>query len=140
MDARTIDNLEATDSSPETTELIQRWRDIVKPGIYRLTGAKWKKYHEPEFLRSERKVIEERLQQIMQGRQQGDLRQRIGPQHSGGFQPQTRRSEQSTVDPFWDVDRPTPVQQQQHGRPGPSSATTDTQHQFAQIPMEEGEI
>ena len=43
MDARTIDNLEATDSSPETTELIQRWRDIVKPGIYRLTGGKWKK-------------------------------------------------------------------------------------------------
>ena len=39
MDARTIDNLEAADPSPETTELIQRWRDIVKPGIYRLTGA-----------------------------------------------------------------------------------------------------
>ena len=43
------------------------------------------------------------------------------------------------------MDRPTPVQQQQHDqsqhdRPGPSSAITDTQHQFAQIPMEEGEI
>ena len=146
MDTRTINNLEATDSSPETTELIQRWRDIVKPVIYRLTVGKWRKYHEPKFLGSERKVIEERLQQIMQGRQQGDLRQRIGLQHSGGFQPQTRRSEQWTVDPFWDVDRPTPVQQQQqhdqsqHDRPGPSSATTDTQHQFVQIPMEEGEI
>ena len=55
MDARTIDNLEAADSSPETTELIQRWRNIVKPGIYRLTGRKWKKYHEPKFLRIERK-------------------------------------------------------------------------------------
>ena len=147
MDARTIDNLEATDSSPETTELILRWRDIVMPGIYRLTGGgevKWKKHKIPKFLRSERKVIE-RLQQIMQGPQQGDLRQRIGLQHSGGFQPQTRRSEHWTVDPFWDVDRPTPVQQQQHDqsqhdRPGPSSATTDTQHQFAQIPMEEGQI
>ena len=42
MDARTIDNLEATDSSPETTELIQQWRDIVKPGIYRLTGGSGK--------------------------------------------------------------------------------------------------
>ena len=39
MDARSIDNLEAADSSPETTELIQRWRNIVKPGIYRLTGG-----------------------------------------------------------------------------------------------------
>ena len=42
MDARTIDNLEATDSSPETTESIKQWREIVKPGIYRLTGGKWK--------------------------------------------------------------------------------------------------
>ena len=98
-----------------------------------------------KFPQKRKKSIEERLQQIMQGRQQGDLRQRIGLQHSGGFQPQTRRSEQWTVDPFWDVDRPTPVQQQQHDqsqidRPGPSSATTDTQHQFAQIHMEEGEL
>ena len=59
MDARTIDQTAATDSSVETTELKQRWRDIVKPGIYRLTGGKWKKYHEPKFLRNERKVIEE---------------------------------------------------------------------------------
>ena len=136
MDARTIDNLEAADSSPETTELIQRWRNIVKPGIYRLTGGKWKKYHEPKFLRNERKVIEERLQRIMQKQQQGDLRQRIGPQHSGGFQPQTRRSEQWTVDPFCEVDRPTPVQQQQHDKnqydkPGSSSAIANTEHQFA---------
>ena len=144
MDARTIDNLEAADSSPETTELIQRWRNIVKPGIYRLTGWKWKKYHEPKFLKNERKVIEERLQQIMKEQQQGDLRQRIGPQQSGGFQPQTRRSEQWTVDPFWEMDLPTPVQQQhdqsQYDKPGPSSATANTEHQFAQIPMEEGEI
>ena len=146
MDARTIDNLEAVDSSPETTELIQRWRNIVKPGIYRLTGGKWKKYHEPKFLRNERKVIEERLQQIMKEQHRGDLRQKIGPQQSSGFQPQTRRSEQWTVDPFWEMDRPTPVQQQQqhdqsqYDKPGPSSATANTEHQFAQIPMEEGEI
>ena len=55
MDARTIDNLEANDSLQETTELIQRWRDIVKPGIYRMTGGKWKKNLEPKFLRNERK-------------------------------------------------------------------------------------
>ena len=43
------------------------------------------------------------------------------------------------------MDRPTPVQQQQHDqsqydKPGPSSAIANTEHQFAQIPMEEGEI
>ena len=52
MDVRTIDQGAATDSSVETTELIQRWKEIVKPDIYRLTGGKWKKYHEPKFLRS----------------------------------------------------------------------------------------
>ena len=100
MDIITIDYIAATDSSAQTTELIQRWKDIVQPGIYRLTEGKWKKYHEPKFLRHDRKVIEEILQQIMQGREQGDLRQKIGPQPSGGFQPQTRRSEQWTVEPL----------------------------------------
>ena len=93
MDVRTIDNLAAVDSSAETTELIQRWKEIVKPGIYRMTGGKWKKYHEPKFLRSERRIIEKRLQ-FIRGREQGDLRQQIGTQHGGGFQPQTGRSEQ----------------------------------------------
>ena len=45
-------------------------------------------------MRIEQKVTEERLQEIMRGLEQGDLRQRIGPKHNGGFQPQTRRSEQ----------------------------------------------
>ena len=40
MNARTIDNLEAIDSSPETTKLIRRWKDIVKSGIYRMTEGK----------------------------------------------------------------------------------------------------
>ena len=44
------------------------------------------KYHEWKFLRNERRVIEERLQQIIRGQEQGALRQRIGPRHSGGFQ------------------------------------------------------
>ena len=65
MDAKTIDSIEANNPSQETTELIQRWRDVVKPGIYRMTGGKWKKYHEPKFLRTERKVTEERLQQLI---------------------------------------------------------------------------
>ena len=102
-----------------------------------MTGEKWKKYHEPKFLRNERKVIEERLQQIIKGREQGDLRQRLGPQNSGGFRSQTRRSEQWTVFSFWEVDRPTPVQHE--NQPRPSSASSG-QELFAPMPMEEGEV
>ena len=109
-------------SSADTTELIQHWKEIVKSGVYCMTRGKWKKYYEPKFLRNERRVIEEKLQQIIRGRDQRDLRRRNGPQHSGGFQPQTRQSEQWTVDPFWEIDRPTPAQQQD--MPGPSSTPT----------------
>ena len=102
-----------------------------------MTGRKLKKYHEPKFLRSERRVIEERLQPIIRGREQGDLRQRIEPQHSGGFQPQTRRPKQWTVDPFSEKDRPTSVQHED--LPGPSTATSG-QELFAPRPLEEGKI
>ena len=40
MDARTIYNLELADPSAETRNLIARWRDIVKPGVYRMSGGK----------------------------------------------------------------------------------------------------
>ena len=96
------------------------------------------KYHEPKILRNERKIIEERLQQIINTREQGDLRQRIGSQHSGGFQPKSGRSEQWTVDPFWEMDRPTPVNHAD--RPGPSTTLPSQQELFAPMPMEEGEI
>ena len=130
MDARTIENIKARINSAEITELTTRWKEIVKPGIYRMTGGRWKRYHEHKFLRNERKVIEERLQQLTSNRQPEDLRQIIGPQHKGGYQPQTGYSEQF-VDTFWEMDRPTAVQQHQPDKPGPSSAP---------IPMEEGEI
>ena len=65
MDVRTLDNLAAVDFSAETNQLIQTWKEIVKPDIYRMTGGKWEKYHEPKFLRNERKVFEEGLQQIV---------------------------------------------------------------------------
>ena len=42
MGAKTIDNLERIDNSQETVDLIERWRIIVKPGIYRLSNGKWK--------------------------------------------------------------------------------------------------
>ena len=65
MDAKTIDTLESIDSSQETTDLIERWRNIVKQGVYRLSNGKWKKYHEPKFLRNERKTFEKRFLEII---------------------------------------------------------------------------
>ena len=138
MDVKTLDNLAAVDFSAETNQLIRRWKEIVKPCIYRMTGGKWKKYHEPKFLRNQRKVIEERLQQIINAREQGDLGKRIGPQQSGGFQPKSGRSEQWTVEPFWEMDRPIPVNNAD--RPGPSTTLPSQQELFAPLPMEEGEI
>ena len=55
MDANTINEIEAANPTAETIELTNRWREIVKPGIYRLTGGKWKRYHEPKFLRNEKR-------------------------------------------------------------------------------------
>ena len=124
MDARTIDNLEAADPSAETRQLIARWRDIVKPGIHRQSGGRWKKYHEPKFLRNERKTIEERLQLAIQNLP-GQQQQQQQPQ---GFQPQQRLNEQWIVDPFWGLDRPQRPQEQ----PATSSPVT------MYAPMEEG--
>ena len=120
MDDRTIDNLEIADLSAENRQLIVRWRDIVKPGIYRQSGGRWKKYNEPKFLRNERKIIEEQLQLDIENfpRQQ---------------QPQERRNEKWTVDPFWEVERPQ-RQQTPLNQPGTSSQNNNY------TPMEEGEV
>ena len=126
MDAETIDNLERADNSAGTRYLIARWRDIVKPGVYRQSGGRWKKYHEPKFLRNERRVIEEQLQQAIR-----NVENQNQQEPAGGFQPETRRQEQWTVDPFWDVDRPQ-APANAEDRPGSS--------QQQPIPMEEGEI
>ena len=128
MDAHTIDNLERTDPSAETRNLIARWRDIVKPGVYRMSGGRWKKDHEPRVLRNERKTIEEQLQIAIRNLQNKN------PNQPEGFEPQERRNEQWTVDPFWETDRPQCPQ---------TSTTNDNtpppgQQQFT--PMEEGEI
>ena len=40
MDARMIDNIEMSNPSAEVTELITQWREIVEPGIYRMTGGR----------------------------------------------------------------------------------------------------
>ena len=39
MDANIINEIEASNPTAETIELINHWREIVKPGIYRLTGG-----------------------------------------------------------------------------------------------------
>ena len=49
MDVKASDNLAAVEFSAETTQLIQRWKEIVKPGIYRMTGRKWKKKSRTEI-------------------------------------------------------------------------------------------
>ena len=128
MDVQTIDNLERTDPSAETRNLIARWRDIVKPGVYRMSGGRWKKYHEPRFLRNERKIIKEQLQIAIRNLQNKN------PNQPEGFQPQERRNEQWTVDPFWETDRPQ--------RPQTSTSTDNTPPPGQQhwTPMEEGEI
>ena len=128
MDAHTIDNLERTDPSAETRNLIARWRDIVQPGVYRMSGGRWKKYHEPRFLRNERKTIEEQLQIAIR------ILQNKNPNQPEGFQPQERRNEQWTVDPFWETDR--------QQRPQTSTSTDNTPPPGQQLwtPMEEGEI
>ena len=100
VDTRTIDNLELADPSAETRYLMARWRAIVKPGVYKMSGGRWKKYHEPRILRKERKIIEEQLQIAIRNTQTNH------PSQREGFQPQKRRNEQWTVDPFWETDRP----------------------------------
>ena len=40
MDARIIDNLDKIDLSRETIDLIERWRNIVTPGLYRRSNGK----------------------------------------------------------------------------------------------------
>ena len=133
MDARTIDNLEQADLSLETKHFVARWREIVKPGIYRRSGGRWKKYQEPKFLRNERLVIEEQFQQAIRNTE--DRRQQ---EQAGGFQPQSRAQEKWTVDPFWNVDRPQ-APENREDRPGPSTMNPSTTQQQPS-PMEEGEI
>ena len=47
MDVKTLDNLAAVDFSAETNQINQSWKEIVKPGIYRMTSGNGKKNHEP---------------------------------------------------------------------------------------------
>ena len=65
MDSSPI-NYSTSDLSAEITVLIVRLRNIVKPGVYRLSNGRWKKYHESRFRRIKGQVIQKRLVLIMQ--------------------------------------------------------------------------
>ena len=58
MKPHLIDKLAIPDTSRETQRLIQRYREIVKPEVFKKPGGKWKKYHEPENLEPEKLQVE----------------------------------------------------------------------------------
>ena len=120
----------------ETIDLIERWRNIVKPGIYRLSNGKWKNYHEPKFLRGERREIEERISEIIR-RIESQAREIRNRPHQ-----QQLQSDEYTAD--WQFTAPAPqnfrgrfVQRTQNNQPGTSYSQPATQEN---IPMQEGEI
>ena len=131
MDAKTIDNLDKIDSSQETANIIERWRNIVKPGIYRLANDKWKKYHEPKFLRSERRVTEEKLLEI------------IRRLESPAVEIRNRQQQQANYFPDWQFKE---TRNYQGGFVPPEDNNADTSlacptsHTPDETPMEEGEI
>ena len=129
MDAKTIDNLEKIDNSQETIDLIERWINIVKPGIYRLSNGKWKKYHEPNFLRGERREIEERLSEIVRKIESPAREIRNRP-----YQKQLQ-SDENTADRQFTSPAPQNfrggfVQRTQNNQPGTSHSKPATRCQF----------
>ena len=70
------------------------------------------------------------------GPRPGRLERNNRSQHRGSFLPSTRRSEQWTVDPVWEMVRLALAQPQDI--PGLTTAST-MQEQYAPIPMDEGE-
>ena len=61
MDIRRIEQIEADDPSEETQQLVNRWKELVKPGEYRTSKGNWKKYNPPRHHRAEIKRIEMNL-------------------------------------------------------------------------------
>ena len=135
MDARTIDNLEQVTLQRKQDTFLQDGGTSLSPEPIDSPVAAGKKYHEPKFIKNERRVIEEQLQQAI--RNIADRRQQ---EEAGGcFNRKVEgKNEQWTVDPFWDVDRPqAPVNPKD--RPGPSTMNPPSTQQQP-TPIEEGEI
>ena len=54
MDFRRIEQIEADDPSEETLQLVNRWKELVKPGEKRTSEGSWKKYIPPRHHRAEK--------------------------------------------------------------------------------------
>ena len=63
MDIRRIEQIEADDPSEETQQLVNRWKELVKPGNYQTSKGNWKQYNPPRHHRAEIKRIEMNLNQ-----------------------------------------------------------------------------
>ena len=127
------------DSSQETIDLLERWRNIVKSGIYRLSSGKWTKNHEPKLLRGERREIEERLSEMIRRIERPDKEIRNRPHRQ-------QQSDEYTAD--WQFTAPSPqnfkrgfMQRTPDDQPGTSRSQPVTQYnQTENTPMEEGGI
>ena len=63
MDIRRIEQIEADDPSEETQQLVNRWKELVKPEENRTSKGNWNKYNPPRHQRAEIKRIEMNLNQ-----------------------------------------------------------------------------
>ena len=63
MDVRRIEQIEADDASEKTLQLVNRWKELVKPVEYRTSKGSWKKYDPLRHHRAEIKRIEMNLNQ-----------------------------------------------------------------------------
>ena len=61
MDIRRIEQIETNDSSEETLQLTNRWKELVKHGEYTTSNGVLKKYNPPRHHRAERKRVEMNL-------------------------------------------------------------------------------
>ena len=63
MDPKIVEAFEKEDPSDEILKLTTGWKEITKPGDYRLTQGQWKRYNPPRTLKAEQKKIEFELWQ-----------------------------------------------------------------------------
>ena len=92
-----LEELSQTDKSDETQKLIQRYREITKPGGYRRSSGKWKRYHEPKSLRPEKLLIEEKLWALIKKESgQTDFNPNDPRDFVGGFIPREYNNQANT--------------------------------------------
>ena len=70
------DNVEKQTDDAETHALIKRRRKIVKPGEYRMSGNRWKRYKPPRYERNEQAKVEYRFKDIITGVPSGNQKKK----------------------------------------------------------------